>query len=55
MIEVTGATFVAVVAKKVLGKFGDVAWNNYRKKGPGAYGENSLGLPGANLAGEVIQ
>ena len=52
-IEATGARFVASVAKKILGKFGNVAWHKYRKKGPGAFGKNSLNLPGVNLLGEV--
>ena len=52
--ETTGANFVASIAKKVLSRFGHVAWNNYRKNGPGAYGINSLKLPGVNLVGEVV-
>jgi len=46
VIEVTGAIFVANTAKAMLGKFGGIAWDNYRNNGPDAYGCNSLGLPG---------
>ena len=55
VVEVSGAKFVAAVARKVLGRFGHVAWHKYRKKGPGAYGVNSLNLPGVNLVGEVMR
>lgn len=42
----TGATWIAGRALWALSKYGKKAWNNYRAKGPTAYGDNSLGLPG---------
>ena len=50
-IKKTGAEFIAAVAKEALGRFGDKVWNKYRKLGPGAYNENSLGLPGLTASG----
>ena len=46
VLEVSNAKLIASVARWVLSKFGHVAWNNYRQRGPQAYGRNSLGLPG---------
>jgi hypothetical protein len=45
-IFTTGATLEATEAYVALRVFGCHAWNNYREKGPGAYGQNSLKLPG---------
>jgi len=53
VVEKTDARFVASTARRVLRIFGGIAWNNYRKKGPGAYGSNSLDLPGVGINGEV--
>ena len=44
--EATGATVIAGAAECALHRFGDQTWNNYRTKGPAAYNDNSLGLPG---------
>lgn len=46
VVNESGATFVACTAKEILGRFGGIVWKCYRKKGPGAYNTNSLGLPG---------
>lgn len=46
IVEKTGAKKVAAIAWKALRMFGHKAWNKYRKNGPGAYGNNSLNLPG---------
>ena len=45
-ITATGATVQAEEAYAALRLAGSIAWDNYREKGPGAYGQNSLGLPG---------
>jgi len=45
-IQLTGATVQAKEAYVALRGFGYRAWDNYRAKGPGAFGCNSLGLPG---------
>lgn len=50
-IEATGRVFVARCAEKMLGLFGDLAWWQYRSKGPSAYNLNSLGLPGITTSG----
>ena len=47
----TKADFIAGTARFVLGKFGHVAWNNYRQHGPSHYNKNSLGLPGLTAEG----
>lgn len=46
VIEANGASVVAGIAYAALKRFGHKAWKNYRKKGPGAYNNNSLNLPG---------
>ena len=45
-IAATGASVQAYEAYTALRGFGCIAWGNYRHLGPGAYGINSLGLPG---------
>ena len=52
-VEATGARFVAWAADTALNRFGDVAWNKYRRLGPTAFNRNSLGLPGITTRGEV--
>jgi len=54
VIETTGASAQAWIAWAMLRLFGQLAWLNYRIKGPGAYNANSLGLPGLDSRGEVI-
>jgi len=44
--QVSHATVSAAVAYGILRGFGKRAWNKYRRQGPGAYGDNSLDLPG---------
>ena len=46
VIEASGATVQAGAAYYALRKFGHVAWNRYRERGPAAYNTNSLFLPG---------
>ncbi len=45
-IEFSGATVQAEVAFRALLIFGGNAWARYRDKGPAAYNQNSLFLPG---------
>jgi hypothetical protein len=45
-VFISGATVQAEEAYTALRIFGSIAWKNYRYKGPDAYNENSLGLPG---------
>lgn len=45
-IEANGATVQANLAYNVLKVFGHIAWDEYRKQGPGAFNSNSLDLPG---------
>ena len=42
----SGGTIQADEAYYALKEFGGITWNKYRKLGPGAFGINSLGLPG---------
>ena len=54
-IWATGATVQAEEGYAALRLAGCVAWNNYREKGPGAYGTSSLGLPGVISRGPLYQ
>jgi len=49
-----GASLHAWLARTALLFFGHHAWDKYRLIGPGAYNNNSLGLPGVDERGKVI-
>jgi hypothetical protein len=50
-VEATGADLVAYSARIALAAFGRFAWRKYRSKGPAAFNDNSLGLPGVTNSG----
>jgi hypothetical protein len=45
--------FISNIAWFMLRLFGRKAWSKYRNNGPGAYGVNSLGLPGIDYNGNL--
>jgi len=53
-IETSGSYFVANAAKLALTIFGGTAWDSYRQRGPSAHNQNSLGLPGITVKGEMF-
>jgi len=52
-IEVSGAHLFAWAADIALRYFGHVAWARYRRRGPAAYGQNSLDLPWLAVGGQL--
>jgi hypothetical protein len=55
VIVTNGASAQANTMRTILDLVGFRVWNKYRTRGPKAYNTNSLGLPGVDKRGEVLE